>query len=231
MKEAKVIVPTSLSEITLGQYQDYSKSIDGLDQEQDVDEINKLTIEHFCTTDYSDILEMPMNEYNIILEIIRKAFTVKPQFKNKFTMGNIKYGFIPKLDNMSLGEYVDLESSFGDWENMHQAMAVLYRPIAKEVKDKYGIIPYDPNEDVIELMKGMPLDVVMGSTVFFYNLGKDLSIATLSFLEKAVQSKDLEEPLKKALEKNGGGINQFMASLRETSEGLTKSLDYQYINA
>lgn len=228
MKQARIIVPNSLAEITLGQYQEYLKATDGLDQEKDAETINHKAIEHFCQTDYQSTLHIPVNEYNRILEIIGKAFSVKPQFIQTFKMYDLEYGFIPKMDSMTLGEYVDLESSFGNWDKMHQAMAVLYRPIAKKVKDKYGVIPYSADEDVMELMKDMPLDVAMGSTVFFYSLGKDLSKATLNYLQRVMKRKDIQEPLKKALEKNGDGISQFTDSLKETYEGLMKSPAFHY---
>ena len=55
------------------------------------------------------------------------------QFKKinvKYINGDeVEFGFIPKLDNISLGEFVDLDSYMSDWDNMHKAMAVLYRPV------------------------------------------------------------------------------------------------------
>ena len=41
-------------------------------------------------------------------------------------MRGVEYGFIPNLDDMSFGEYVDLDTYIGDWQNIHRAMAVLY---------------------------------------------------------------------------------------------------------
>lgn len=38
-------------------------------------------------------------------------------------------GFLPKLDEITLGEFIDVESNIGDWQNIHKAMAVLYRPV------------------------------------------------------------------------------------------------------
>ena len=52
-------------------------------------------------------------------------------------------GFVPKLDDITLGEYVDIESNISDWQkDAHKAMAVLYRPVNFKAKDKYGIAPY-----------------------------------------------------------------------------------------
>ena len=230
MKEAKIIVPDSLLEISLGQYQEYLQAIDGLDEDQDKDEINNKAIEAFCTTDYDSTLSIPIGTYDKILAVLNNAFSAKQQFIQKFDMGEFKFGFIPKLDEMSLGEYIDLESYFGDWQEIHKAMAILYRPIAVEKKDKYGIIPYEPDDDRQDMMKDMPLSVVMGCTVFFYRLGTELSKATLSYLEKVIKRKDINSQVKMALERNGDGINQFMDSLKEISEGLMKSPHFQSTN-
>ncbi len=131
-------------------------------------------------------------------------------------------GFIPKLDDMSLGEYVDIEHTISDWQEIHKAMGVLYRPVNFKQKDKYTIAPYKPSDEVRELMREMPMDVVMGAMVFFYNLGIELSRASLSYLEKQIKKMPRTSQLVQALEKNGDGINQFMDSLKETSQNLMK---------
>ena len=231
MKEAKIIVPDSLAEITLGEYQEYLAAIDGLDEETEQDEINHKAIEAFCKTDYDSILSIPLQQYQRILEVLNNAFSAKTHFIQKFDMGEFKFGFIPKLDEMSLGEYIDLESNFSDWQQMHKAMAILYRPIAVEKKQKYAIIPYEVDEDRQDMMKDMPLSVVMGCTVFFYSLGTELSKATLNYLERVVKRKDINSALKKTLEQNGDGINQFMVSLKETSEGLMRLPHFQFTSA
>ena len=53
-----------------------------------------------------------------------------------------------------------------------EAMSVLYRVVNFKSKDKYTIAPYKPNEDTKMMMKEMPMDAVMSSMVFFYDLGK-----------------------------------------------------------
>ena len=84
----------------------------------------------------------------------------------------IEYGFIPELDDMSLGEYIDLDTYIGDWENIHKAMNVLYRPIENKRKQQYVIQEYraEINSDLLD----MPLDAVIGSVFFFYRLGSEL---------------------------------------------------------
>ena len=130
---------------------------------------------------------------------------------------------------MSLGEYVDIEAYVTDWQEIHKAMAVLYRPVNFKQKDKYTIAPYSPSEQVNELMRDMPLDVVMGSVVFFYNLGIELSKASLNSLEREAK-KVKTSRLKEVLAESGVGINQFMDSLKETSQSLTRLQQNPFTN-
>ena len=40
------------------------------------------------------------------------------------------------LDDMTLGEYIDLDNTLGEWQEMHKAMSILYRPITFQRKNK-----------------------------------------------------------------------------------------------
>ena len=121
---------------------------------------------------------------------------------------------------MTFGEYVDLDTYIGDYENMHRAMSVLYRPIVQRYKDKYLVDEYSGDES--DKMKDMPMDAVLSSILFFYHLGMDLSKTMLNYLQEE-GSKDLVQQL--TLEKNGAGINQFSDSLKEILQDLKISLN------
>lgn len=225
----EIAVPTSLEDITLGQYQHYMKIVDQNKDESANNFVNKKLVEIFCDINLNEVDSIPVVEFNRILEILQKAFEEKFSLIRHFDLGGVEMGFIPKLDDMSLGEYVDVEATISDWQNIHKAMAVLYRPVNAKMKDKYTIAPYKPNDDIHELMKQMPLNVVMSCLVFFYDLGIELSTASLAFLEMEMK-KDKTSQLKEALEENGVGINQFMDSLKEISQSLTKLQKNQYLS-
>jgi len=229
MKKIELEVPSSLESITLRQYQKYLKVANKNEGEEYSDFLNKKLVEIFCNVDLNDVESIPVVEFDKVLTIIEEAFKKKWGLTRTFKLLGVDMGFIPKLDDMSLGEYVDVEASLGDWQNIHKAMAVLYRPINFQSKDKYTIAPYTPSEEVSELMKEMPLSVVMGSMVFFYALGIELSRASLSYLEMEMKRAKTSQ-LKEALEKNGVGINQFMESLKETSQSLTKLQPSHFLN-
>ena len=229
--EVKLIVPDSLNEVTLGQYQSYLDGIKGLDEEKNAEVINKKLIEAFCGIEYSLVDSIPLRDIEKLLEALKMAFERDYDHTLRFKLLGVDMGFIPKLDDMSLGEYIDCENYISEWQDMHKAMAVLYRPVNFANGDKYTIAPYKPSDEMSELMKEMPLGVVMGCTVFFYRLGTQLSKATLSYTERMIQENSTNSALKTALERSGVGISQFMHSLREMSEGLTRLQPFRYTNA
>ena len=165
--KVKIQVPTSLSEITLEQYQKFNKI--NTEENQNTNFILHKTVEIFCGLDLKDIAKIKVHSVKSVIKDIDNVFSEKPDLIPTFKLQGKEYGFIPKLDDISLGEYIDLDDSLTDWETMHKAMSVLYRPVTMRKGDKYLIEEYDGTDDA-ESMKQMRLDVVMGSIVFFYNL-------------------------------------------------------------
>ncbi len=213
----EVIIPNDLSEITLDQYQRFLKI-----QENNTDEkfLTSKMIEIFCGIKLPEVLKMRVNDVALITNILTEMFENIPQLVQRFKMNGVEYGFIPDLDDMSLGEYIDLDTYLGDWENIHRAMAVLYRPIKNKSGNRYNIKDYDGKG--FEDMKDMPLDAVLSSIVFFYNLGIELSKAMMNYLE-TTEEEALTEYLNS--QQNGVGINQFTHSLKGILQDLKISLN------
>ena len=215
--QIELSVPDALSDITLGQYQKYLKILDqNKDDENAAEFINLKTIEIFCNVDFKDVLKIPLGEAEKVLTIINKAFEEKPDIIRHFKVLNVDMGFIPSLERISLGEYIDIENGITDWQTMHKAMAVLYRPVNFKSKEKYTIAPYEPSDEVSELMKEMPLDVAMSSMVFFYALGMELLKAIPTFIQKNL-TEEQTYLLKQTLAQSGVGINQFTHLLKGMS--------------
>ena len=117
----KLTIPESLNEITLGQYQKWLKITDG--KEMNTFYQQKM-IEIFCKTRLIDALRMKVTDINKITFDLNKIFEDKPAFKDRFRMNEKEFGFIPKLDDMTFGEYVDLDNYLNEWETMDKAMGV-----------------------------------------------------------------------------------------------------------
>lgn len=215
--EIELIVPNKLSEITLKQYQKFLKI-----QETNTDDafLRYKMIEIFCNIDAEAVRRMKLTDTDKIIGILNKIFEDKPQLTETFKLGDVEYGFIPKLEDISLGEYVDLDTYIGNWEQMHVAMNVLYRPIKDKIKDKYTIKEYDT--DAEKPLDEIPLDIVFGAIFFFYNLGIDLSQTMMNYLETEGEQNLTHQQI---LGENGDGINQSLPLLKEILDDLKISLN------
>lgn len=214
----EVNVPTSLNEITLGQYQKYLSIAENNEEGNFLD---AKMIEIFCGIPLSDSYKLKMSSATAILDILSELLSETPQHQPTFKMNDVEYGFIPDLNEMSLGEYIDLDNTASDWNTMHTAMSVLYRPIKTKQGNRYNIEEYAIGND--EKYKDMPLGVAIGSLFFFYNLGMDLSKHTILYSVSQEEKEIIQQQL--TLDKSGGGINQFMASLTEILQDLKISLN------
>lgn len=225
-------VPKELSAITLQQYQKYLKVMEGNEDAEDTEFINLKVLEIFCGVTMKEAYKLPLAEFSFIINHIVEIFKEDTPLQRDFTLtdpqGNsVTFGFIPKLDDISLGEFIDLDNYIGDWQEIHKAMAVLYRPITFRKGDLYLIEDYEGSDKYAEVMKDAPVNVALGSVVFFYRLGNVLSSYLLDSLTQKLK-KDPE--LIKDLEQNGDGINQYTQSLEEMSQNLKRLQNYQLPN-
>ena len=209
-------IPESLSEISLLQYQKWLKISD---KNEDDNFLKQKMIEIFCNIPLKQVLNIKANDIDTIVEDINKIFLLEPKFKDRFEYNGIEFGFIPKLDDMSFGEYIDLDTYLPEWQTMHKAINVLYRPIKYSKKEKYLIEDYE-SADKYD-MKQVTLDIVFGSLVFFYNLKKELLNCIMSYLQN--QTADKLQQRKLDLMKNGLGINQSTDWQKAMSGNLMRS--------
>jgi len=229
--ELTLSVPTTLGDITLGQYQRYMKLVEqNKDDENATDFLNMKLIEIFCNVELKDVMRIPVSEVDKVLTILGKAFDEQPELIRHFKLLNVDMGFIPNLERISLGEYIDAEDNISEWETMHKAMAVLYRPVNFRNKERYTLAPYDPSDEVSELMREMPLSVAMSAMVFFYNLGTELLKAIPNYIQGSL-TEEQTYLLKQTLAQSGDGINQYMDLLKGMSFGSMPLHKPNYSNA
>jgi len=224
-----ILLPNSLSEIPLSRYQEFVAMKENSNDEELI--ANKM-IQIFCGLQLGEVAKIKLKDLNGLIKHFTEVFSEKPQLIRNFKIKNIEFGFIPNLENISFGEYVDIEHHLKDWSTYHKAMAVMFRPIKEKFQDKYSIIDYEPNEDMQDLMKFAPLDVAISASVFFWSLGSELLQATLTYLKNELtKSKDLTTFRKEfSLANNGVGIQAYMDSLETTLQSLTQLQNTDLLN-
>ena len=214
----ELTIPSDLSEISLKQYKKFLKI-----QESNEDSyfLQCKMIEIFCNLDAKSVRLLKLADADKVVQILNKMFEAKPQLIKTFKLGNIEYGIIPSLDEISLGEYVDLDTYMGDWQNMQIAMNVLYRPIKEKIGNKYLIKEYDVESK--DILQEIPMDVVFGSIFFLYNLGIDLSKAMMDYLEGSQMDSLMEQQI---FQENMDGIKaSSLHSLKTMLDELKISLN------
>jgi hypothetical protein len=228
--EVQINVPSTLNEIPLKHYQDFLKVQSNSSDEEFV---AQKMVEIFCGIRLIEVAKIKLTSLNELIAHFTTLFNQTPKFTPTFKIGDIEFGFIPELEEITFGEYVDLDSHLQSWDKFHKAMAVLYRPIKTRSGEKYEIAEYNPNKDMEELMQYAPLDVCIAASVFFWTLESDLLQATLNYLETEMKKeKNLSQTLAKQLNlaNDGDGISHFMRSLKEMSQNLTTSPNQGLLN-
>jgi len=160
-----ITIPTSIEDITLGQYVALSK----------IPTDNRTAqVAILCKIDEKDVKRMEkssLDEITAFLDTIEYTDEDKYDWKRFVVLNGRKYGFHPNLSEMSVGEFVDLETLARDpMENLSRIMAILYRPVIEEAGPLYKVARYTGDEDH-EPMNDLPLDVVLGTLNFFLLLG------------------------------------------------------------
>jgi len=164
----------------------------------------------FCEVPVNIVNQIPLEDVRSVSKDILDVLEVNTQFNKKFTLNGVKYGFIPNLEKITTGEYIDLQNYLGKPEELHRAASVMFRPITKEYGKYYDIAPYTGSG--ADEMKDAPLGVINGALVFFYDLVNDL----LKHIPNSFR-KEILETLK---------TSQQADSLLSGTDGLTLSTPY-----
>ena len=214
----KVIVPSSLDDITLAQYLRYLQAVKESDKQTDVNFLEIKMLEIFCNLTHIEVLDIEYSFVSSISEKIGNILKQEPDLVKKFTVGDITFGWLPKLDDMSYGEFLDLNGNISDWETIVVAMGVLYRPITIERNGKYLIEDYK-GDTYHDALIQMPMSAIVGAMVFFWNLGIDCTTYIAKHLEL-----EMKIPFQKQLNlvEIGVGMQQSMNLLGQTLQSMKR---------
>lgn len=222
--------PKSWAEIKLEDYLQFYKQVKPYENTEQYEEKSIL----FGTFNFTDITEdeyltLPESTFaEIKTNLLKLLYSYELPVVKSFEIQNVKYGFIPSLDDMAYGEYLDLVaySSKDLWNNIPVLMSVLYRPITKTLGKSYTIEKYNGTKpEIIELFsQALTMDIVFGAISFFLHLQRDLVTATLTYLMNQtgmIQNKEVQVALQD-LAKSGVDITQLPSLLNKTFQGLTQ---------
>lgn len=177
---AKIYFPEHVNELTVEQYQRYLK----VDTSNTTFQLLK-ACEIFLGIPLKEAMTYQSDQFFTMMAELLELIGKKQQLQPIVTYNGQEYGFIPSLEELTLGEYVDLDEYLADMQSLHKTVGVLYRPITQRIGKRYTIEPYKPNDGY----KDFPLGVALGALVFFYDLSKELSEITQTSLEIQMEKK------------------------------------------
>jgi len=214
--QIEVSIPSTLKEVKLKDYQ----SLLLIDKPNDED-----LLKCILNINTKELGKIKDKDVDYLINHINKLFEQEHKFIPTFNLNGVAYGFIPNLDEITYGENKDITSYINEWGNMHKAMAVLFRPIKLKKNNKYIIEEYEGSHRYAETMKQMPLDIVLGAMVFFYNLTNELLKYIPSYLEKELVK---EQTIGQISQENGEAIQNYIHLLKGTLQDLKKLQDFRY---
>ena len=171
----------------------------------------------------SDIPEMLINKLSlkdvaILMEKMGKLQSEQETLLKKLIyIDGQEYGFHPNLDDITIGEYADIETmvKVGLEDNLPELMAILFRPVIDRKGETYKIEAYDGDITIrAEVMKKMSSEQVQSALVFFWNFVQELSSSLQSYLMIPL-IKEMEEAAKVSA-KSGDGLESSTASAIKT---------------
>lgn len=175
-----------ISTITIGDYYKIKKHLILDDLAEKYAMLSQLAE---CPLD--DIVRIPYNElieiFALLEIMIQKSLQQQINASNKISLHGVEYGLVD-FDRMTLGEFSDLDVLVNDPNadnKLHEIMAILYRPIAKQRLFSYDVIDYDNVEykERCKLFLELPLKHIKAVTSFFLLFELASSGATEIFLK------------------------------------------------
>ena len=132
------------------------------------------------------INQLSLKDVAVIMEKISELQAEQnSSLKRIIEIEGVEYGFMPDLNEITLGEYADLETFIknGIEEHLPEVMAVLYRKVIEKTDSGvYTIEAYGGDLTIrAEKMKSMSAEQVQSALVFFYRFVKILFLTLESF--------------------------------------------------
>ena len=131
---------------------------------------------------------LKLSEFDNFNNILKECLLSKPEFIRRFNHKGVEYGFIPNIEEITTGEYIDLDTYQKSKDTYPKLLSILYRPIIKSYGDLYEIEKYNGVKyDMV--MREVSCEILLGSIDFFLTLSEIVVEDLTSYLMKEQMKK------------------------------------------
>lgn len=126
-------------------------------------------LKHFLDINLNDKLSLAINSYkakDLVSLFSKDTHELITTFKHR----GIEYGFIPNIsEDLTLGEYIDLNSYADNVDDTIKWLSVLYRPI---VHNKINVYTIEEYKGKVYPFEDLDVTVLLGAQYYFFYLAK-----------------------------------------------------------
>ena len=200
------------------------------------------TINVFTQIPEDEIKTWAINDMGKVAKDFSTKLDIKSQFYPIIKLNDVDYGYTD-ISTMTLGEFIDLESLCKKPQiNLHEIMAVLYRPIKTHRFDKltwkaqhniqlmrkqvdnvfkwYTLEEYNNDNRVVdgESMKELPVGFALGALSFFLGTASLLSTNSQTYSNQNLtkgMNKKVKKQILEAMRHFGDGLARYIHSPKQ----------------
>jgi hypothetical protein len=225
-------IPKELKEINLKQLE----LISDIDENSTTQERRLKEIAILCNMDYNDLY------YSKDIKIITNAmndlkwfYELSPQNIEQdifeFNVNNINYKLIKEMNELTFGQWVDLDYYITENQNNHWTMTKYIMALCSSIKGVDHSYPSTSIElsERVSIIENLTVDIVFGYTSYF--LKKKDRLKELSQVYSILNSQNQNgEIIGNPTIKNGDGQAWYMTLLMQMFLGLMMSIGWTYIH-
>jgi len=225
-------IPKKLNDINLKQLE----SIADIDENVTLQERRLKEIAILCNIDYNDLYySKDVKSVTNAMNELKWFYELTPQDINQdvfeFTHDNINYKLIKEMNELSFGQWVDLDYYISQNQENYWTMTKYIMALCSSINGVDHSYPSTSNDlsERVSVIENLPLDIVYGYTSYFLKKKdrlKELSQVYSMLNSQNQNGQDIGNPTMK----NGDGQAWYMTLLMEMFLGLMMSIGWIYIH-
>ena len=225
-------IPKELKDIKLKQLE----SITNIDEKSILQERRLKEIAILCDMDYNDLYySKDIKTITKLINDLKWFYELTPQDIKQdvfeFTHDNVNYKLIKEMNELTFGQWVDLDFYISENQNNYWTMTKYIIALCSSIKGVDHSYPSTSNDlsERVSIIENLPLDIVYGYTSYF--LKKKDKLKELSQVYSMLNSQNQNgEVIGNPTIKNGDGQQWYMTLLMQMFLGLMMSIGWIYIH-